>query len=179
MFQYCSLWSCKNFFHCKQIMKYRTHRIYLTGSSERSPFVRKRHGSVGGGSLKAGAGSSDGSPKLSPHHSTEDHPHYHHHPHAHHCSHPEHGRRLMRSLSESSLVFRRAPGRGRLHGKSDSFVSSFSVWSIILEPIVYCTRTSAGHFYGCRSLTIPGDGGKDYFSHIPYMAWNKRWLKML
>ncbi|KAG7157065.1 Ral GTPase-activating protein subunit alpha-1-like 1, partial [Homarus americanus] len=90
------------------------------GSSERSPFARKRRGSVGGGSLKAGAGGSSGSPKLSPHHPSSDHSHHHHHhhdhhPHSHHSPHPGLGRRLTRSLSESSLIVRRRPSRGRSH----------------------------------------------------------------
>ena len=93
------------------------------GSSERSPFSRKRRSSSGGGSLKAGAGGSGGSPKLSPHHPASDHSHHHHHHHHPHHPHPHHphhhilGRRLTRSLSESSLLMRRRSGRTRSQGE--------------------------------------------------------------
>ncbi|XP_068249956.1 ral GTPase-activating protein subunit alpha-2 isoform X1 [Palaemon carinicauda] len=93
------------------------------GSSERSPFSRKRRGSSGGGSLKAGAGGSSGSPKLSPHHPSGENSHHHHHHHPHsHPHHPHHhilGRRLTRSLSESSLLLRRRAGRTQSHGDCD------------------------------------------------------------
>ncbi|KAK7072472.1 Ral GTPase-activating protein subunit alpha-2, partial [Halocaridina rubra] len=96
------------------------------GNNERSPFSRKRRSSSGGGSLKAGAGGSSGSPKLSPHHPSSDHSH--HHPQSHHHHHPHHphhhilGRRLTRSMSESSLFTRRRSGRIRSHGDCDGHV---------------------------------------------------------
>ncbi|KAK3890821.1 hypothetical protein Pcinc_005247 [Petrolisthes cinctipes] len=93
------------------------------GSSERSPFSRKRRGSAGGGSLKAGANGS--SPKLSPHHPSDDHRTHQHshqqHTHQHVHQHPH--KRLARSLSESSLVVRRS-GRSRsIHGDCEGHLN--------------------------------------------------------
>ncbi|XP_071516521.1 ral GTPase-activating protein subunit alpha-1 isoform X2 [Panulirus ornatus] len=114
-----------------------TDNMSSHGIGERSPFSRKRRSSAGGGSLKAGAGGSGGSPKLSPHHPSSDHSHHSHlhhhhshshshdhHAHAHHSPQPGLGRRLTRSLSESSLMLRRRSGRGHSHGDCDGHMSN-------------------------------------------------------
>ncbi|XP_050708752.1 ral GTPase-activating protein subunit alpha-2-like isoform X3 [Eriocheir sinensis] len=95
------------------------------GSNDRSPFARKRRGSAGGGSLKASGGGNGSSPKLSPHHPSEERPHtshqHHHHSH-HHPSHHHHslGKRLSRSLSESNLPVRRQSRRGHMRDDCDN-----------------------------------------------------------
>ncbi|XP_063845540.1 ral GTPase-activating protein subunit alpha-2-like isoform X2 [Scylla paramamosain] len=101
------------------------------GSNERSPFSRKRRGSAGGGSLKASTSGNGSSPKLSPHHPSDERPHtshQHHHlhqSHHHHNSHHHHhhhslGKRLSRSLSESNLPVRRQSVRGHMQDECEN-----------------------------------------------------------
>ncbi|MPC07518.1 Ral GTPase-activating protein subunit alpha-2 [Portunus trituberculatus] len=102
------------------------------GSTDRSPFARKRRSSAGGGSLKASASGNGSSPKLSPHHPSDERPHTsHQHHHSHHQSHHHHnshhhhhhhglGKRLSRSLSESNLPVRRQSVRGHMQDECEN-----------------------------------------------------------